>query len=52
MADKLMYIPNDYTQNYHLCRLQLVVELYTQLNEQTNQVSRVPTFLQNFGGLV
>ena len=36
-----MYIPNDDTQNYPICRLQLVVEtLYTQLNENeptTNQ---------------
>ena len=28
MADKIMYIPNGDTQNYHLCRLQLVVETY------------------------
>ena len=33
MADKLIYIPNDDTQNYPLCRLQFVVEtLATQLN--------------------
>ena len=38
MADKVMYIPNDDTQNYPFCRLQLVVEtLDTQLNEPTNQ---------------
>ena len=35
-----MYISNDDTQNYPLCRLQLVVErLETQLNEPTNQIS-------------
>ena len=28
MADKLIYIPNDATQNYHLCRLQIVVEMF------------------------
>ena len=28
MADKLMYIPNDDTQNYPLCRLPLVVETF------------------------
>ena len=28
MGDKLMYIPNDDTQNYPFCRLQLVVEMY------------------------
>ena len=37
MANKLMYIPNDNTQNYHSCRLQLVVD--TQLNKSTNQNS-------------
>ena len=30
MADKFMYIPNDYTQNSHLCRLQLVVEMFNE----------------------
>ena len=42
MADKLMYIPNDATQNYYFFRLQLVVELKrfdTQLNKPTNQSS-------------
>ena len=28
MADKLMCIPNDDTQNYHFCRLQLVDETF------------------------
>ena len=28
MTDKLMYIPNDNTQNYLFCRLQLVVETF------------------------
>ena len=28
MADKLMYTPNDDTQSYPLCRLQLVVETF------------------------
>ena len=38
MSDKLIYIPNDNTQNYPFFRLQLVVEkLNTQLNELTNQ---------------
>ena len=38
MVDKFMYIPNDDTQNYPICRLKLVVEtLDTQLNEPTNQ---------------
>ena len=40
MADKLMYIFNDNTQNYPFCRLQLLVKrLDTQLNEPTNQNS-------------
>ena len=29
MADKLMYIPNNDTQNYPFCRLKLVDELET-----------------------
>ena len=42
MANKLMYIPDDDTQNNLFCRLQLVVKLKrldTQLNEPTNQNS-------------
>ena len=27
-ADKFMYIPNDYTQNYNFCKLQLVIEAF------------------------
>ena len=46
MADKLIYIPNEYddTQNYTFCKLQLVVEpMDTQLIEPTNQNSiKVP----------
>ena len=39
-GDKLMYIPNDDTQNYPYHRLQLMVEILdTQLNEPTNQNS-------------
>ena len=38
MADKLMYIPSDDTQNYRFCRLKLVAEtLNDQLNKSTNQ---------------
>ena len=40
MADTLIYIPNDDTQNNLFCRLQLLVETFdTQLNEPTNQYS-------------
>ena len=28
MADKLIYIPNDETQNYLFCRLKLVVNTF------------------------
>ncbi len=36
MTDKLMYIPNDETQNYPFCRLKLVLKhLNTQLIETT-----------------
>ena len=38
MADNLMYIPNDDTQNYPSCRLQLVDEtLGHSSNEQTTK---------------
>ena len=50
MSDKLMYIPNDDTQNYLYCRLQLVVKkrLDTQLNEPTNQISiKVPKVVKS-----
>ena len=48
MADKLTYIPNDDTQNYPFCGLQLVVEtLNTQLNEPNNQSSvKVPKIVK------
>ena len=41
MADKLMYISNDNTQNSLFCRLQSVqvLRLDTQLNELTNHNS-------------
>ncbi len=40
MADKLMYIPNDDTQNYPFSRLKLVVEtLWHSTNGPTNQNS-------------
>ncbi len=26
MADKLMFVPNDDTQNYHFCRFKLMVK--------------------------
>ena len=32
MGDKLMYIPNDDTQNYHFFRLQLVLESFGHSN--------------------
>ena len=39
MVDKLMYIPNNDTQNYPLWRLQSVVEsLDYWLNEQNNKI--------------
>ena len=31
ITDKLMYIPNDDTQNYPFCKLQLVVETFGHL---------------------
>ena len=38
LADKFMYIPNDGTQNYLICRLQLVVEeTFGHSTQWTNQ---------------
>ena len=43
MTKKLMYIPNDDSQNCPFCRLQLVVEtLDTKLNKLTNHNSLKP----------
>ena len=45
MADKLMNIPNDDTQNYPYCRFKLVVEMFE--NEPTKQSSiKVPNFVK------
>ena len=40
MADTVMYIPNDETQNYPFYKLQLVIvkRLDTQFNKSTNQL--------------
>ena len=35
MTDALMYIPNDDTQNYFYCRLQLVVKTFGHSNNQS-----------------
>ena len=37
MVDKWMCIPNDYTQNYPCCKLQLLVEMYKHSTKLTNQ---------------
>ena len=46
MTNKIDVLPNDYTQNYPFCNLQLVVETFrhpdTQLKVQTNINSKVP----------
>ena len=40
LIEKLVYIQNYNTQNYHFCRLHFVVKLLdTQLNEAINQNS-------------
>ena len=44
MDDELMFIPNDDTQNYNFCRLQLVVEtfgLYEPKNQNSINVPKV-----------
>ena len=37
MADKLLYNPNDYTQNYSLFELQFVVKTFGHSTQWTNQ---------------
>ena len=37
MADKMMYTPNDETQNYPVCTLALVVEMFGQSKKLNNQ---------------
>ena len=47
MDDKFMYFPNDYTQNYLFCRLQLGVETFghpTYFPNNQNSIT-VPNFL-------
>ena len=44
MAEKLINIPNDDTQHYTLCRLQLLVETIGHPYQLTNQ-SRPPKLL-------
>ena len=36
-----MYIPNDDSQNYHFCRLQLVVETFGHSIYQRNQLNLI-----------
>ena len=37
ISDKYKYISNDNKQNYHFCRLQLVVEMFGHPTRWTNQ---------------
>ena len=41
MADKLMYIPSNDTQNYPFCILKLVVKMYGHLSFNRNSI-KVP----------
>ena len=45
MGDKMMYIPNDDTQKYPFCRLQLLVK--TQIKEPNNHnLIKVPNVVK------
>ena len=48
MANRLMYIPNDATQNYLFCRLELVVETFGHLTLWTKKTNRIkaPKFIK------
>ena len=41
MADTLMYIPNDDTQNYPSCRLQLAVETFERSTSNSIKDTKV-----------
>ena len=45
MADILMYIPKDNTQNYSFCRLGLVIEKQTLQWNQSQQYANLSTYL-------
>ena len=45
MADELMYIPNNDTQNYPYCRLQLVVRTLNLINQQIKIQLKSPKLL-------
>ncbi len=45
MAGNLMFIPNDDTQNYPFCRLQLVVKTFEHSSAWNNQNGKSPKFL-------
>ena len=56
MTDKLMYIPNEDTQNYPFCRLQLVVETFGHSTSEPNNLNSTkvpkvvkPSNKKNFG---
>ena len=48
MADKLMYIPNDNTQNCPFCNVKLVVETFEQATKYSNQskFTKVPKIVK------
>ena len=46
MADKLMYISNYDTQNYHFCRLKLEVKTFEHSTAPNNQNSQVPNVIK------
>ena len=50
MADKLIYKPNDDTQNYPFCRLQILVKTFGHLTKETeNQNSiKVPRIRKHY----
>ena len=47
MADKLMYIPNEETQNYPFCRLKLVIKMFRHSTKWTNKkLIKVPKIVK------
>ena len=47
MGDKCLYIPNDNTQNYSICRLKLVLETFEHLNLMKQPIKSPQSCLTN-----
>ena len=49
MADTLMYIPNDETQNYHFSRLKLVVKTFKLMKQPFTKIPEECVIIKLWG---